>query len=74
MGDESVLEAMPADVLEARPEDGERLRRLIRDHLGGVVRYLGRLGIPAGDGCADNADIDTHSSQLMAQSQRSPSE
>ncbi len=35
----------------ARPRGStaERIRRLLREHLGGIARYLGRLGIPASE-------------------------
>jgi glucose/mannose transport system substrate-binding protein len=35
---------------EAAPKvDSARISRLLRDHLGGIARYLGRLGIPASE-------------------------
>jgi glucose/mannose transport system substrate-binding protein len=46
--DESVMGTDAADTFEAESTarvDGERLRRLLRDHLSGIVRYLGRLGV-----------------------------
>jgi glucose/mannose transport system substrate-binding protein len=50
---EELPEALPGgDALDARGVgmvDGERLRRLVRDHMGGVARYLARLGIPSGE-------------------------
>jgi glucose/mannose transport system substrate-binding protein len=52
MSYESVLGALSAEAFEVRPAsavDAERMRRLLRDHLGGIARYLGRLGIPPGD-------------------------
>lgn len=52
MGDEQM--SVGVDVPpEGRPMvaggDGERIRRLLRDNLGGIVRYLGRVGIPPGE-------------------------
>jgi glucose/mannose transport system substrate-binding protein len=50
MGDsELVLGADGFDHQPAMPADGERIRRLLRDNLGGIVRYLGRVGIAPGE-------------------------
>jgi glucose/mannose transport system substrate-binding protein len=49
--DASVVEApiSRVEVSASAAADGERIRRLLLDHLDGIVRYLGRLGIPSSE-------------------------
>jgi glucose/mannose transport system substrate-binding protein len=47
-----IVDEASVDVFEDSPfaaVDGGRIRRLLSEHLGGIARYLGRLGIPASE-------------------------
>jgi glucose/mannose transport system substrate-binding protein len=39
----------PSGAVDVGPVDAGRLRRLLQEHLGGIARYLGRLGIPSSE-------------------------
>ena len=50
--EESMVEPSPESTIRASSSGGvdpARLRRLVRDHLDGIARYLGRVGIPASE-------------------------
>ena len=50
--EEYIVNEASAEVFEDGPfaaVDGGRIRRLLSEHLGGIARYLGRLGIPTSE-------------------------
>ena len=50
--EEYIVDEASPEVFEDSPfatVDGGRIRRLLSEHLGGIARYLGRLGIPASE-------------------------